>query len=168
MAESPQTQTNGSDADTDERTPTDDARDHEAEAPAEKKTDPSTARDRTPANQPAPSEPATDSTATAGADTATDTPEQTAAASSFGLLEARERAHEMASELFEHEFDSVIKINKNDNGTWRTVVEVVERSAVPDTQDILGRYEIVLDSAGNATQYELLERYQRGAMKEEL
>lgn len=45
---------------------------------------------------------------------------------------------------------------------------MVERSAVPDTQDIIGRYEITLDDGGRVTGYELRERYRRGEMKEEL
>jgi len=48
------------------------------------------------------------------------------------------------------------------------VIELVERRAVPDTQDIIGRYEINLTSTGNVAGYELVERYQRGDMKEEL
>lgn len=163
MPESPQSQTNGSDADADGRSPAGGTGDPETTPEAE--TEPTTGDDTT-ADRPV-ADPDTGSTTTAESSTTQDTPED-AAAGSLGLLEARERAREMASELFEHEFDSVIKVNRNDDGTWRTVVEVVERNAVPDTQDILGRYEIVLDSSGSATQYELLERYQRGAMKEEL
>jgi len=33
-------------------------------------------------------------------------------------------------------------------GEWRVTVEALERKAVPDTQDILGRYEIRLDKNG--------------------
>lgn len=43
----------------------------------------------------------------------------------------------------------MIKAESNDEG-WRTVVEVVERNAVPDTQDIIGRYEITLDGTGTS------------------
>jgi hypothetical protein len=33
-------------------------------------------------------------------------------------------------------------------GEWRVTVEVLERKAVPDTQDLLGRYEIRLNKNG--------------------
>lgn len=49
----------------------------------------------------------------------------------------------------EHQFEGMIKAESNDEG-WRTVVEVVERNAVPDTQDIIGRYEITLDGTGTS------------------
>lgn len=96
-----------------------------------------------------------------------DTAEAEPNQSTIGLGEAQGRAREVAADLFEYEFDGVIKVEATDSG-WRTVVEVVEREAVPDTQDIIGRYEIVLDATGSVTGYELLERYRRGEMKEEL
>ncbi|AAC82812.1 gas vesicle protein GvpO [Halobacterium salinarum] len=88
-------------------------------------------------------------------------------ANSFTLSNAQTRAREAAQDLLEHQFEGMIKAESNDEG-WRTVVEVVERNAVPDTQDIIGRYEITLDGTGDVTGYELLERYRRGDMKEEL
>ena len=88
-------------------------------------------------------------------------------ANSFTLADAQTRAQEAAQDLLEHQFEGIIKAESNDEG-WRTVIEVVERNAVPDTQDIIGRYEITLDETGDVTSYELLERYRRGDMKEEL
>jgi hypothetical protein len=84
------------------------------------------------------------------------------------LVDAQGRAEEAAEELIDHQFEGVIKAEAADGDGWRTVVEVVERSAVPDTQDIIGRYEIMLDAAGKVAGYELLERYRRNDMKEEL
>ena len=86
----------------------------------------------------------------------------------IGLSEAQDRAREAANDFLQHELEGVIKAGKKNDDTWRVVVEVVERRAVPDTQDIIGRYEIMLDQSGQATGYELVERYQRGEMKEEL
>jgi hypothetical protein len=84
----------------------------------------------------------------------------------FGV--AQDRAKEAAAELLGHEFEGMIQVEAATDSGWRTVVEMLERSAVPDTQDIIGRYEITLDETGNVTGYELLERYRRGDMKEEL
>jgi hypothetical protein len=94
--------------------------------------------------------------------------ESPASADTIGLGDAKDRAREAAEELLEHEFEGVIKIETKGADGWRTVVELVERSAVPDTQDIIGRYEITLGRGGSVTGYELLERYRRGEMKEEL
>ena len=33
-------------------------------------------------------------------------------------------------------------------GEWSVIVEVLERKAVPDTQDLLGRYEVKLNKQG--------------------
>ncbi|WP_338071747.1 gas vesicle protein [Haloquadratum walsbyi] len=97
-----------------------------------------------------------------------ETVSETETVESIGIIEAQECAKTAAKELFEHDFKSVIKVEADDNNEWRTVIELVERRAVPDTQDIIGRYEINLTSTGNVAGYELVERYQRGDMKEEL
>jgi hypothetical protein len=97
-----------------------------------------------------------------------ETVSETETVESIGIIEAQECAKTAAEELFEHDFKSVIKVEADDNNEWRTVIELVERRAVPDTQDIIGRYEINLTSTGNVAGYELVERYQRGDMKEEL
>lgn len=43
--------------------------------------------------------------------------------------------------------ETVIDITEK-NGEWAVTVEVLERKAVPDTQDILGRYLIRLNKQG--------------------
>ena len=109
---------------------------------------------------------------TTGGGTEQDTPDEedvtSASSETLTLVDAQNRAQEAAEELLDHQFEGIIKAETADGDGWRTVVEVVERSAVPDTQDIIGRYEIMLDAAGKVTGYELLERYRRGDMKEEL
>lgn len=94
--------------------------------------------------------------------------EEATSIATIELNEAQERAREAAAGLLDHPFEGVIEVETADGDGWRTVVEVVERSAVPDTQDIIGRYEIALDGTGSVTGYELLERYRRGEMKGEL
>lgn len=85
----------------------------------------------------------------------------------IGLAGAKNAAVAAAEELIDHPIDSVIRIERDGDG-WRTLIEVVERSAIPDTQDILGRYEIVVDDAGTLVRYGLEERYRRGENREEL
>jgi hypothetical protein len=43
--------------------------------------------------------------------------------------------------------ETVIDITEK-NGEWAVTVEVLERKAIPDTQDILGRYLIRLNKQG--------------------
>ncbi|MCW8172936.1 hypothetical protein D8S78_15275 [Natrialba swarupiae] len=45
---------------------------------------------------------------------------------------------------------------------WLAIVEVVERRSVPDTQDIIGRYEVELDDDVTVHGYRRLDRYRRG------
>ena len=51
------------------------------------------------------------------------------------------------------EVSSVAAANKVDDG-WHLTVELVERKAVPDTQDLIGTYEVHLDNGGELTDYE--------------
>ena len=44
--------------------------------------------------------------------------------------------------------ETIIGIEEAD-GEWHVTVEVLERKAVPDTQDLLGRYEIRLNMQGS-------------------
>ncbi|QFU84029.1 gas vesicle protein GvpO, halophile-type [Natronorubrum aibiense] len=78
-----------------------------------------------------------------------------------GVLAVRRTVKSTAGELIGREFDAVSEIAPTDDG-WRAVVEVVERRAVPDTQDIIGRYEIELDDGATVHGYRRLDRYRRG------
>uniref|UniRef100_A0A8A2VLF5 Gas vesicle protein n=2 Tax=Haloterrigena alkaliphila TaxID=2816475 RepID=A0A8A2VLF5_9EURY len=78
-----------------------------------------------------------------------------------GVLAVRRTVQSTAGELIGREFDAVSEITPTDDG-WRAIVEVVERRAVPDTQDIVGRYEIELDENATVHGYRRLDRYRRG------
>lgn len=87
---------------------------------------------------------------------------------SIGIIEAKQAVIDAADELIDHPVESVIKLNKTSDMDYRGVVEVVEREAVPDTQDMIGRYEFTVDQSGTLTGYNLVERYHRGDSKDEL
>lgn len=76
-----------------------------------------------------------------------------------GVRDVRETVQTLAPEIIGRELDAVIEVDRRDDG-WLAVVEVVERPAVPDTQDILGRYEIDL-ADGAVTGYRRIDRYRR-------
>ncbi len=78
-----------------------------------------------------------------------------------GILTIRQSVQSTATQLIGREFDAVSEIAPTDDG-WRAVVEVVERRSVPDTQDVIGRYEIELDTGGTVHGYRRLDRYRRG------
>ena len=43
--------------------------------------------------------------------------------------------------------ETIVEV-KEKNGEWMVTVEVLERKSIPDTQDILGRYQIRLTKDG--------------------
>jgi hypothetical protein len=57
-----------------------------------------------------------------------------------------EKACQMAETLFNKKVDSIVSTFKDGDG-WIVEAEILERKAVPDTQDILGRYEMKFDSS---------------------
>lgn len=77
-----------------------------------------------------------------------------------GLIEVQNTVRGNASDLIGHEFDGLIGIERHDGG-WRAVVEMVERSSIPDTEDILGRYEIDLGDQAQFQAYRRTDRYRR-------
>ncbi|WP_224269479.1 gas vesicle protein GvpO [Haloprofundus salinisoli] len=79
------------------------------------------------------------------------------------LNDIRQRAASQTEDLIERPLDSVHAVEYDDEARqWRTLVDVVERRSIPDTQDILGVYRIDFDDRGNAMSFERLRRYRRG------
>ncbi|KTG10950.1 gas vesicle synthesis family protein [Haloprofundus marisrubri] len=76
------------------------------------------------------------------------------------IMSVKESVRNVATELIGHELDGVTELRRVDDG-WEGVVEVIERPSVPDTQDILGAYEIQLDEGGTVTGYRRVDRYRR-------
>ncbi len=83
----------------------------------------------------------------------------------FDVMDVRETVENVADDLVGHPLDGIIEITDDGDG-WEVVVEMVERSAIPDTQDILGQYEISLSESGDVSGYRLRERYRRGDSQE--
>jgi len=81
--------------------------------------------------------------------------------SGFGIIDVRNRVRNVAADLIGRPLDGITEVRAVEDG-WYTTVEVIERNSIPDTQDILGRYEIDLDDNGNVTEYQRLRRYRRG------
>lgn len=48
---------------------------------------------------------------------------------------------------------SVIAAFKGEDG-WRVTIELIERKAIPDSQDLLGTYDVLLNDAGEMVSYE--------------
>jgi hypothetical protein len=57
---------------------------------------------------------------------------------------------------------SVITSVAPDEGGWRVTAELVERRGIPDTNDLIGVYELRLDAAGEVLRYERTRLRRRG------
>ena len=75
-----------------------------------------------------------------------------------------EKAGETAEMLLKKDLDSVVSLNKESEG-WLAEVEVLERKSVPDTQDILGRYELKFDEEGELLGYRRIMLRRRSDME---
>ncbi|MCK9565035.1 MAG: gas vesicle protein, partial [Methanothrix sp.] len=60
--------------------------------------------------------------------------------------------NQAAETMLKKKPDSIISLNREAEG-WVAEVEVLERKSVPDTQDILGRYEMKFDPDGELLGY---------------
>lgn len=81
-----------------------------------------------------------------------------------GVMDARARIESVTGEVVGAPLDRIIEIERRDGEDgeeWLVVVEALERSAIPDTEDLLGRYAIRLDTDGGIIGYRLRERYRR-------
>ena len=81
--------------------------------------------------------------------------------------DAARRAMEQLEELTGEEAVSVSALGKTDDG-WRLRVEIVEVEKVPPTTNVMGSYEVELDEDGELIGYELVRRYHRGQVDEEV
>lgn len=57
------------------------------------------------------------------------------------------RAFEIARDFIQKDPETIINVLKTDIG-WKVRIEVLERRSVPDTQDLLGRYDLEFSDDG--------------------
>ncbi len=79
----------------------------------------------------------------------------------LSAADAVSRAREALSELIGRPVEGVLGIDR-DHGNWVATVQVVELARVPNTTDVLGEYETVLDDEGELVRYHRKRRYHRG------
>lgn len=85
---------------------------------------------------------------------------------SSAILDVRETVRGLGTELIGYDLESIVGVARDDEG-WQVTVEVVERGAVPDTQDIIGQYEVDLDDDQTVTGFRRVDRFRRGDMHRE-
>lgn len=87
----------------------------------------------------------------------------------------RDKINEVAEDLIGRPLVSVISVDRDrtkgdddEEEGWVAAVEILERKSIPDTQDILGRYEISLDADHEITGYRRTHRYRRDDMDQDI
>jgi hypothetical protein len=65
----------------------------------------------------------------------------------ISLFKVTEVAFDAAKKFISKNPETIVDI-KEKNNEWAVTVEVLMRKAIPDTQDLLGRYLIRIDKAG--------------------
>src|SRR3954470_7438117 len=76
------------------------------------------------------------------------------------------RAAGQLGELIGKEVEGVVGLERTDAG-WKVLVEVLELRRVPTTTDVLATYEVSVDTSGDLEGYRRLQRYARGATRDE-
>jgi len=76
------------------------------------------------------------------------------------LNEAVTLAKEQLHSILNLEVANVIAVSKRDDG-WNVMIDLIERRAVPDTMDIMGTYEVILDDDGDMVKYERKTQHKR-------
>ncbi len=82
------------------------------------------------------------------------------------LVEVVEKAKEEILSVMNLEMNNVISCERTEEG-WRLAAELIERKSLPDTQDILGIYEVLLDDDGSMTAYDRKKVRRRQDLEEE-
>ena len=81
--------------------------------------------------------------------------------------EAVERVREALPSLLGRPVESVIGVERDDDGGWRVTVQVVELARIPRSTDVLGVYVVRLDENGELAGYERRRRYARSQPDED-
>jgi len=76
------------------------------------------------------------------------------------------KAREDFAKLSKISVDGVIGLSKTKEG-WVVSLEALQRSAIPDSMDVLGLFEVHLDNKGNLLAFERKKLRKRGDTKEE-
>mgnify|MGYP001594265692 CR=1 FL=1 len=83
------------------------------------------------------------------------------------LSEAIKRGEEELPKLLHLKLSGVIGALKKEDG-WHVTIEMVERHALPDSQDLLGIYELILDDGGRLMNYERKRVRRRNEVEESI
>ncbi len=61
---------------------------------------------------------------------------------------------------------SVVGISRSEDG-WIVSIEMIEKKSIPDSMDLLGRYEVSVDGSGNIRDFSRVRLRKRGDTSED-
>jgi hypothetical protein len=70
------------------------------------------------------------------------------------VKEISERAKKELKAVMGLEVSSITGVSRVKDDGWQITVELIERKAIPDTQDLLGLYEVRLDNDGHLISFD--------------
>jgi Gas vesicle synthesis protein GvpO len=81
-------------------------------------------------------------------------------------LDAVQAAREQLAPLLGRPVESVSGVER-DHGGWVVRAQVVELARIPNTTDVLGEYEALVDRNGEVVSYSRRGRYHRGQVDDQ-
>jgi Gas vesicle synthesis protein GvpO len=76
-------------------------------------------------------------------------------------------AREQLFELIGRPVEQVLSMERDDDGDWQVLVQVLELERVPNSTDVLGAYRVTLDDGGDVVGYRRIRRYVRSQADED-
>ncbi len=86
---------------------------------------------------------------------------ETASQNGMSAIDAVQSARRHLTQLLGRPVEAVLGVDR-DHGNWVVVAQVVELERIPNTMDVLGDYEAVLDKHGEVVACRRTNRYRRG------
>jgi hypothetical protein len=87
--------------------------------------------------------------------------------SQLSAKEAIQQVRQDLPELLGRPVESILGVERDDDGTWQVMVQVVELARIPNSTDVLGAYVVTLEPGGELAGYMRRRRYQRGQADED-
>jgi hypothetical protein len=85
---------------------------------------------------------------------------------SMNAIEAVQSAREQLALLLGRPVEAVLGVER-DSSNWVLRAQVLELERIPNTTDVLGEYEALIDRSGELLRYSRTRRYHRGHVDEE-
>lgn len=77
------------------------------------------------------------------------------------VIEVTEKAEKELKEILGKKPEGVISIRRNEEG-WNVQVEILEKERIPDTESLIGIYELEMNQEGEIEEYKRISKKKKG------